>query len=769
MIAQWTEIFFAKLQTLLGERGVKGDSAVRWRDLGDVYNVAAIRATTITQTAVAPLPGLAITVQQQGVDITQAQADIANAEANIIANANSIVFVNNSLGASITDVGESVQGFQKITDEVADVVVGAAVAVTLGAANAGQTGTIIVTEGATARVTTGTTNGASIPIPVARALLFAGQRIKIGVLASRAPTNFAARFGVAYASADGSSGFMLADRDLTATPEWFAFHYQVPAVAAGGAANLGIFGDNLKTGKGTRVYRVFIEIAAVVGELPEVTTLQGDIVDIKALDLSALTGTAFGTLLTQLNVNAGGTSATVSTQSSAIATLEGNAAASITFRAKAGSGGALLELVAASNPTGGAGSVARIAATDIILQGSVLADRLTIRPGNMISDAQLATGVFADWRPYTNPQVQNVVSRTSPGVPAGAPTAFVARFDMNLSTSAVVSTFAGKFAFDIAGREASAIPVIAGQPYLVSLDWCQQGGAGVMGITYAVYWLMSDGTSAGPVQVFDGTAPLTWTTSGAEVVPPDGAVGAWPFVYGYITSGAPGPIFWGNAKMREMTTGQLTVDGAFSVSGMSVFGGSLQSSNFVSGSAGWQITQAGSAEFNDLLVRGSLKRGAATSERIMRQTLGSPVSVTTNGSMGISTIIPGTTISLPVGHFEVIQQSAGLPVNPIKVTGKLRLNSTVAVAKLVLKLQYQSAGAWNTLPDQAEMPFDFGSTNNDRIREMPFTLLYDDVGLANVSSWTGVRLVANFDDFSPWGGGPISVRDLVATITQLNR
>jgi len=57
---------------------------------------------------------------------------------------------------------------------------------------------------------------------------------------------------------------------------------------------------------------------------------------------------------------------------SAIADLDGNLQAAITLRATAGGGGALLELVAADDAVNGVKSTARIAADDIILDGSVL-------------------------------------------------------------------------------------------------------------------------------------------------------------------------------------------------------------------------------------------------------------------------------------------------------------------------------------------------------------------------------------------------------------
>lgn len=77
----------------------------------------------------------------------------------------------------------------------------------------------------------------------------------------------------------------------------------------------------------------------------------------------------------QTNLN--GTNATVSQQASAISTLEGNAAATLAFRTKAGTAGAQLELISASDPTGNT-SIARIDATNIILNGTVSAPMMNV-------------------------------------------------------------------------------------------------------------------------------------------------------------------------------------------------------------------------------------------------------------------------------------------------------------------------------------------------------------------------------------------------------
>lgn len=80
---------------------------------------------------------------------------------------------------------------------------------------------------------------------------------------------------------------------------------------------------------------------------------------------------ALATSINTVETNLNGVSSSVSQQASAISTLEGNAASLLAFRAKAGSAGAQLELVAADGP-GGPTSIARIDASEIILNASIV-------------------------------------------------------------------------------------------------------------------------------------------------------------------------------------------------------------------------------------------------------------------------------------------------------------------------------------------------------------------------------------------------------------
>lgn len=86
------------------------------------------------------------------------------------------------------------------------------------------------------------------------------------------------------------------------------------------------------------------------------------------------------------------TAATVTTQATAIADIEGNLSAGYLIRAQAGGAVSFIDLIAADG-SGPPTSIIKISASDIILQGSVSADMLTITDmsGNMVPDAEMVS------------------------------------------------------------------------------------------------------------------------------------------------------------------------------------------------------------------------------------------------------------------------------------------------------------------------------------------------------------------------------------------
>jgi predicted phage tail protein len=286
--------------------------------------------------------------------------------------------------------------------------------------------------------------------------------------------------------------------------------------------------------------------------------------------------------------------------------------ATVGLRAVAGSAGAELELVALDSPVSGPSSVARLRADNILLDGTVQLQHLNVTAGNLIPNGQFATGTFSGWRRFNSSSSQTVVARDTSGMPAGGPTAFMARHFF-IAGDPGVNTFSGEKAFNLPGREACAISVIAGETYLLTIDATKAGGT--FSLVVQVFWLFADGTTTSENVINVASLPNTWEAPyTGQIVAPAGAVACWPRVLTRWVSGGNGSVYWSNLTMRQMDGGSLTVDGAFSAKGLAIFGGSVGSNNFVNNSVGWQVTQAGGAQFNNLVVRNWLQVGSVSDE-----------------------------------------------------------------------------------------------------------------------------------------------------------
>jgi predicted phage tail protein len=85
----------------------------------------------------------------------------------------------------------------------------------------------------------------------------------------------------------------------------------------------------------------------------------------------------------------------------------------------------------------------------------------------------------------------------------------------------------------------------------------------------------------------------------------------------YTTGGTNASEFTG-LRVQQKAKADLIVEGAFAASGLAVFGDTLQSTNFVAGTSGWQITNAGNAELNSLIVRSDMiASGAVTASKFV--------------------------------------------------------------------------------------------------------------------------------------------------------
>lgn len=109
----------------------------------------------------------------------------------------------------------------------------------------------------------GNTHYLTIPEPLA--LMFAGQRVSVSVIAKQADTDPSSEFAVAYSTNDvGNSGF----QTFTPTADYkkFTFEYDVPLPNAGGTDYLIINADTSASGKGIVVDDIQIVIKGDKGE-----------------------------------------------------------------------------------------------------------------------------------------------------------------------------------------------------------------------------------------------------------------------------------------------------------------------------------------------------------------------------------------------------------------------------------------------------------------------------------------------------------------------
>lgn len=125
--------------------------------------------------------------------------------------------------------------------------------------------------------------------------------------------------------------------------------------------------------------RNYIDAVSLAGQQEIQNQFQNDLFglqDTLAFDIQ--------TSKTQLEANIGEVSASVTVQEAAIATLRGHAEAGYLIKAQAGGAVSLIDLVAADDGVTEPFSIIKIAADDILLEGSVTADSLSV--GSVIAE-----------------------------------------------------------------------------------------------------------------------------------------------------------------------------------------------------------------------------------------------------------------------------------------------------------------------------------------------------------------------------------------------
>lgn len=132
-------------------------------------------------------------------------------------------------------------------------------------------------------------------------------------------------------------------------------------------------------------------------DITDADELSGAIDEIKTLDINALTGTALANMLTQLNTDANGSSATVTSLLQTQADVDGFSSAFAGVTAET-NGGRIAGFRANSwsDPSGAGGSVLELLG-DVVAEGSMATNRLTVGLGkNLLGNTDFSDGL-QDW------------------------------------------------------------------------------------------------------------------------------------------------------------------------------------------------------------------------------------------------------------------------------------------------------------------------------------------------------------------------------------
>ncbi|NDW30786.1 host specificity factor TipJ family phage tail protein [Salipiger sp. PrR007] len=343
------------------------------------------------------------------------------------------------------------------------------------------------------------------------------------------------------------------------------------------------------------------------------------------------------------------TAATVAQDTQTLATLDGKARASTGVAVTAAGGGNTyvteIRQTSFANPDGSGGSVIQLGADHILADGTLTTRKLAVGfGGNLLTNTGFWAGLN-DWRAYANGNVgaQTNFAIRQPGQSFAGLRYPTLMMNQNGTATDGYTDFSSEPAYNADGHGGLGAPVTPGKRYEATLycsthrctgqlriQWIDEAGntigyAGPSGIATA----SSDSSNPDkwPRYVVRGTAPanacyarihirklgtLSSTSSYLFIhkpmlcETPDNATEMTPY-------GPGGATFIDGATMR---TGSMTADkvdtGSFSAAGLAVFGGEVRSDNYASGSAGWAIHEDGSAQFNNLIVRGSLQVGSVS-------------------------------------------------------------------------------------------------------------------------------------------------------------
>lgn len=381
--------------------------------------------------------------------------------------------------------------------------------------------------------------------------------------------------------------------------------------------------------------------------------LDATVTDILAVNVSALTGTAFATFLTDLDVDAGGNSAFVDSTATAIATLDGNAAATYALRVGVGGAAAGFEIVAANDPILGSASSIKLAARHLEILAS------TVRISDVFNNYPDYDMLDSAYYSSTSAAVYTLDFNSVEGL---------GQKFLSLAASAAAeqvesnwfSVEPGK-QYYVEARSWLSVAPTAGESSTVYIEFGSLNSAQVVTplvptVTVSSLKIVTYGASA-PASV-SVTAPATARRARFVTVRAAGGTALGRSgAFKVMKKSSSNLIVDGGIYANHLDTGSAVITGTAQIADAIInnakITGAIQSGDF-DASNGWQIDKSGTAKFSNVVVRGMLSVGAIsdTWEDVDTTTLQGTTTFTVLVGTPLGGVAPRGSIYLRSASFE---------------------------------------------------------------------------------------------------------------------
>ena len=240
--------------------------------------------------------------------------------------------------------------------------------------------------------------------------------------------------------------------------------------------------------------------------------------------------------------------------------------------------------IAANTITASQIAAGTITATQIA-SDTITTEKLLIGPGNLVPNSDFATGTFAGWYNWTNASYQSIVLNSDVGVPAGAPSKYVARYQYT-GAGLNIGAFASTRPYSIAGSDKDGFAVTPGEIYQAIIKAAKSSDFASSTFQVTAYYYKSNGVyTTSTIAINNPTLTTSWATyEGSFTVPAD-ATRCWMYVI--VGAQTAGTLWWTQLRVTKKADSNLIVDGAITaakiaastITGDKIAGNTITASN----------------------------------------------------------------------------------------------------------------------------------------------------------------------------------------------